>query len=1377
MAVIEKPKPDAAQGSYVDFDEFIEYQLKKTRTGIHSTDLISAGVVLLSFLSAYLLVFAIVDQWVIPHGLSDSARLLLLSALGLIALGWVGWKILYPWMQSINTLYAARQIEAAHPELKGSLLSWVNLRQAGHEISPSILSALEKRTAHEMSNANLEQAVDRKSLMRGSYVLFSIIVVLCLYTFFSPKNMSTTLWRALMPASSVSAATQTEIRNVKPGTTEVLARDHVQVVAELGGKIPEVVNLLFSTADRRFVNEPIRMQRTDEEIPRFQATLTGDGGKGLMSDVTYRIEAGDARSATYEIRVNQPPSAEVIEVVYEYPRYMRLDPSTQPGNTIEAWEGTFVTVRARANMPVKKGAVFCTEDETATESAEEYPMVIRDDVLTARWQLRFRDDGTFARYYHVQVWNERNQKNRAPTIYRIQIKPDLKPEITIVNPTEEITAPANIHIPIALNARDPDFMLRRVSLKLAHNGEELAYPAPLFMAPPEKDEFKSVYRLKLNEIPLKAGDQIEYWAEAEDNFEPFGKRLKNITRTQRQVIKIVEPVAPEQAENENQKQEKNLDEKIQQADQNDQRQDQPNKQQPQDHDQQGQKEPRQEGGEQNSEQMQDQADQNQQGEQPMNGANENQQKGGETSENAGNGDQQNSQPGENSRQGKGADGNTPEPNPEQMPNDQKQPGEQQSGESAGKEGDSRNGTQSQPSPNQKGSDGESSKQNGEGEQSGKPSSQNQKSTQKPKQDKAAEDQALKELLEWEEKNQQQSDEEKSQQGMNRSDGGDQSKPESSQNEPSANQQGGENRSSDSENAQSENGDQNDQSPSDSPMSPSQNSKQKPMTDQSGTDQEQKSNGEPSDQNNTGPDSESMPADENGENKNQPQNGNPPKSNGEPSTGKNTKNATPQQGEQPSSPGETATPSDSEDGSHGDASGQENGNGSNMKPAPNDSSKPKNNSAEKGNNDSSSGKPDANQMESGKEGRPGETGEQQGEGNRETQKTGQPDGKPMKEGNDASKPAPDQGETTRSQGENSSDPEQMPEKGEGESRGESAGQSEERGNPPNPNAQGNGAEQEAKENQGMKGQESQQGKPQNPQNPSGNEQQSGSDSEGAEGSQQGMEDQPGKEGPGKEGPGKEGSGKEGSGKEGSGKEGSGKEGSGKEGSGKEGSGKEGSGKEGSGKEGSGKEGSGKEGSGKEGSGKEGGGQEGGGQEGGESGAQSSDGSPSGKPGSNRQSGVSNGMQRPVGDDNASGSPSGDSGDLTPEEANLANKKKATELALKRLRNQMERGETPNELMDRLGYTEKDLDQFMQRLEQQLGDQGADQSPESAASRRQFETLLKGIDYQSSGQSKAGGTHERKASGSSGSSNRLAPPQYRRNTEAYKEMLNRQGTQKP
>ena len=220
----------AASSNYVDFDEFIEFQLKKTRSGIHHTDILASGVMLATFLAGYLLLFTIFDHWIVPGGLSELSRLALLGVVSLVTVAWLVLKIVIPLYRQVNVLYAVREIERSYPELESSLLSWVQLRDAGRQVSPDILQALEKRAALQMERSDVDRAVDRRLLMKCSYVLLGIVVAICLYTVFSPKKISNSMWRAFVPATSVAASTKTEIVDVLPGHAEVLARDFLDHV-------------------------------------------------------------------------------------------------------------------------------------------------------------------------------------------------------------------------------------------------------------------------------------------------------------------------------------------------------------------------------------------------------------------------------------------------------------------------------------------------------------------------------------------------------------------------------------------------------------------------------------------------------------------------------------------------------------------------------------------------------------------------------------------------------------------------------------------------------------------------------------------------------------------------------------------------------------------------------------------------------------------------------------------------------------------------------------------------------------------------------------------------------------------------------------------
>jgi len=120
-------------------------------------------------------------------------------------------------------------------------------------------------------------------------------------------------------------------------------------------------------------------------------------------------------------------------------------------------------------------------------------------------------------------------------------------------------------------------------------------------------------------------------------------------------------------------------------------------------------------------------------------------------------------------------------------------------------------------------------------------------------------------------------------------------------------------------------------------------------------------------------------------------------------------------------------------------------------------------------------------------------------------------------------------------------------------------------------------------------------------------------------------------------------------------------------------------------------------------------------------------------------------------------------------NLENRKKAANLALERLQEELNRGEKPQELMDELGFDEADLDSFLKMMDQNLNSGADETSPEALARRRQFDELLKNVELETPGELKSGGTQPREASQSSGSIRRATPKKYESSEESFRKRM--------
>ncbi len=553
----------ANSARYVDFDEYVDLKLQKTRATIKTTDLLVALAGVAAMFLGYLLTFVVLDQWVVPGGFGIGLRWTLLLTLLVATVAWLVWKVGRPYIRSVNRLFAAHEIEKSEPGLKSNLLNLVDLRAAGREIDPSVLRALERHAAVQLQQIDVTQAIDHRPLMRTAYVLLAVVVLFCLYALISPKKISNSIWRGLLPGINVEVATRTDILNVQPGDTTVLAGESVDVFADLAGVIPEKVVLLYTTADGKFKDESVELRPDAEGQTRFKGRLVGENARGLLQDLTYVVRAGDAVSPQFHITVEQPPSATPDKVRFEFPAYMKLESTEQLGGQIDAWEGTKVTLSALANMPLKSAVVEFLDDALATKSnGDEVPMTVSNDGrhLEAKWTLALRSDATYSKHYRIQCTSKTGDKAHEPIVYGITIRPDLPPEVALLEPVRDLEAAANAIIPLLIQARDPDFELSRINLHVEKAGQSILNDS---ISDTKQSRALLKHDLALDRLGLSAGDVIEFWVEAFDNKQPRANR-KNTPRLK---VTIIKPVSPKEAQQQLAEDKKQRDQRLAEAQQ------------------------------------------------------------------------------------------------------------------------------------------------------------------------------------------------------------------------------------------------------------------------------------------------------------------------------------------------------------------------------------------------------------------------------------------------------------------------------------------------------------------------------------------------------------------------------------------------------------------------------------------------------------------------------------------------------------------------------------------------------------------------------------------------------------------------------------------
>ncbi|MCA9100900.1 MAG: hypothetical protein KDA63_07125 [Planctomycetales bacterium] len=513
-------------GEVVEYEHFIDEQIEKTSSQVRWIDITAALMTLAAGWLGFLLLAALVDQWVVTEGLGHVARFACFSALVGGTVLFTVWRIAPLVVRRINPVYAAHVIEREEPSLKNSLVNFLLLRAAPRHLTRKTYQALEESAAHGLADVPVEHIVDRSSVIRVGYVLMAVIAAGCLYKLASPKDPLRSVGRIVVPWSDLAPASRVTIDEVEPGSVSVFHGQFVDVSAVISGAgADEPVTVYYSTNDTRVVDRPIVMQRPEGSF-RHQATLPEEVD-GFEQDVEYYIAAGDARTPTYRVSVSTPPAIVVERVEYSYPAYTGLGTRTvDGGGDLKAIEGTRVKLTALANREIDgayvdfqcdgRSDVTMTVDADRRRATTSFTLETAEDRVSPKYdsyQLRFSDDV--------------GQENPRPTRHRIEVIPDTPPEVHFERPGYDgVEVPENATLRLEIHAQDSDFSLGEVTLFAERDGRKIVEQR--LLREPHVGEFVAEYDFAPSKYRLHDGDELMYWAEARDMRQPVANRAETV---------------------------------------------------------------------------------------------------------------------------------------------------------------------------------------------------------------------------------------------------------------------------------------------------------------------------------------------------------------------------------------------------------------------------------------------------------------------------------------------------------------------------------------------------------------------------------------------------------------------------------------------------------------------------------------------------------------------------------------------------------------------------------------------------------------------------------------------------------------------------------
>ncbi|MFM7073980.1 MAG: hypothetical protein ACKO38_19510 [Planctomycetota bacterium] len=497
-------------------------QITRTRRHIKVADL--ATRLLLGLLAAMLFLMAavIIDHWVGDVGAFGRWTLLVTLIGGLF---WYAARhVVLHALRAINPVYAARLIERAEPSLRNSLINYLMLRQQPVGVHESVLRTIEQRAAADVAHVDSANAVDFAPAIRLGYTLAALTVLLGAYKILSPKDPLPSVQRLLVPWADIARPARVRILEVLPGDTIVYLGETVTVTAQLAGlHASDTVELLYSTEDGQTTERRVTM--TPAADSRLWSAKLPPENDGLRQSLTYRVEAGDALSSTFQLAATAAPRILVDRVEYDYPGYMKRPRRiVDRQGDLSGWEGTRVTLTAVANQPIRAAWI---EFDPASDSGQPTPadrvLHLKVDGTTARQTvpLELAPDRTGPKYssYIVRFETPSGKRSSTPILHRIEVIPDVPPEVEILSPAEAaVQIPADGELPLEIRAVDPDFGLAQLAIEARGQRPQSSFLHTIFSDP--SGLIGPVQRRWIfvpGEHGLRAGDQLRIVVVARDN--------------------------------------------------------------------------------------------------------------------------------------------------------------------------------------------------------------------------------------------------------------------------------------------------------------------------------------------------------------------------------------------------------------------------------------------------------------------------------------------------------------------------------------------------------------------------------------------------------------------------------------------------------------------------------------------------------------------------------------------------------------------------------------------------------------------------------------------------------------------------------------------
>src|SRR5262245_7766067 len=409
--------------------------------------------------------------------------------------GLVGWAFVRPMRKHVSDAQVAMYLEECDPTLESAIISAVEASaQTNKDHSPRLVEKLVEQAVDQCRAIERGTAIDRAAMKRHMLSLAGVAAVTALIVAIGPSYLrqglsAILIWRTAEASSPYSI-------QVKPGNAKVPKGADQSIVAKLVGfQASDAAVMMRADAKSAWERLPL-VAAADPST--FEGVLFH-----LEKSTEYLVESNGVRSSVFSLSVVNLPTVSQLDLEYRFPAYTGLAPRKQEGGgDVAAIRGTDVLLHIVPTMAAPSGRIILNDG--ASQPLTTQP----DGTLTGSFKISGQG------FYKIELTGPHDEKVDASPQYTIDVIDDQPPSVHFNKPGRDTQASPVEELFLEARA-DDDFGVKNLQLFYSANGGAPKM-VPLFSGPKPLTEVSAGHTIYLEELGLKAGDFVSYYAKATD---------------------------------------------------------------------------------------------------------------------------------------------------------------------------------------------------------------------------------------------------------------------------------------------------------------------------------------------------------------------------------------------------------------------------------------------------------------------------------------------------------------------------------------------------------------------------------------------------------------------------------------------------------------------------------------------------------------------------------------------------------------------------------------------------------------------------------------------------------------------------------------------